>query len=265
MKKTYTHFLLSAVLFLCFANSKAQTALDFTQYDCVGNLHHLFDDLDSGHAVLLHFYMPNCSSCAPPALVLQAMANNVNASYPGMVTGYAFPFNNSTTCSYSTTWVFSNHLGLYVPMDSGTAMVAHYGGFGMPTVVLLGGRNHRVLYSSLNFVTTDTSAMRDTILSLLSHPTLAVSSLSASISDLSVFPNPLSDQLSVQVSLRESADISLEIIDITGRQVYTLPVEKHNTGTVSKQINTSSLPDGCYLLKLSVNGEMTTRHISIMH
>jgi len=257
--------LLAVLLFFCFSYSKAQTALDFTQYDCIGNLHHLFDDLDSGHAVLLHFYMPNCSSCAPPAQVIQAMANNVNATHPGMVAGYAFPFNNTTTCAYSTTWVFSNHLGLYTPMDSGTAMVAHYGGFGMPTVVLLGGRDHRVLYSSLNFVTADTASMRDTILSLLSHPTLAVSDVSATVSDLSVFPNPVSDQLSVQLDLRQSADISIEIVDITGRSVYTLPVEKHNTGAFSKPLNTSSLPDGCYLLRLSVNGVMTTKHISIMH
>jgi hypothetical protein len=88
------------------------------------------------------------------------MANNINAMHPGLVKGYAFPFNNTTTCAYSSSWVSSNGLSsFYVPMDSGAVAVAHYGGFGMPTVVVLGGMDHRVMYVSQSFSNADTSAI----------------------------------------------------------------------------------------------------------
>ncbi len=105
MKKLFTLFTAVAAS-LQFAH--AQTAMDFEGNDCNGNYHHLFADLDAGKAVLIHYYMPNCGSCPPPAQKIQAMANKINASYPGAVTGYAFPFQNSTTCAYSATWVSSN-------------------------------------------------------------------------------------------------------------------------------------------------------------
>jgi hypothetical protein len=47
--------------------------------------------------------MPNCASCPPPAQKIQTMANNILANHPGVITAYAMPFNNTTTCSRQTT------------------------------------------------------------------------------------------------------------------------------------------------------------------
>jgi hypothetical protein len=71
----------------------------------------LFADLDAGKAVILHFFMPSCGSCPPPAQKIQTMANNINAMHPAMVKGLCFPFQNSTTCAYAASWVSSNNLG----------------------------------------------------------------------------------------------------------------------------------------------------------
>jgi hypothetical protein len=145
MTKKISTIVMTTIFILVANFGKAQvSAMDFNKNDCYGLSHHLFDDLDSGKAVLLHFFMPNCGMCPPPAQALQKMANGVNAVYPGLVIGYAFPFNNTTTCSYANSWVSNNHVGLYTAMDSGAVQVANYGGFGMPTVVLLGGLDHRV-------------------------------------------------------------------------------------------------------------------------
>lgn len=67
--------------------------------DCNANTHDLLADLDAGKAVILHFFMQNCGSCPPPAKKIQAMANNILAMHPGMITAYAMPFNNTTTCT----------------------------------------------------------------------------------------------------------------------------------------------------------------------
>jgi hypothetical protein len=256
--------ILSLTLLFSITISRAQTtAMQFSGLDCDGNAVDLFADLDAGKAVILHFYMPNCGSCPPPAKKIQAMANNINATHPGKVKGYAFPFQNSTDCSYSSTWVSSNSLStLYAPMDSGADYVAHYGGFGMPTVVLLGGTNHEVLFSTMMFSTSDTTLMRDKILELLGST--GMNDLPAIIRSFNAFPNPASDKLSVDIDLKETSDVYAELRDITGKQVMVLLNERQK-GLVQRQFNTEALPNGIYFIRLQVNGNQVTQKISISH
>lgn len=243
--------------------SKAQTAMQFSGVDCNSNSVDLFADLDAGKAVILHFYMPNCGSCPPPAQKIQMMANNINATYPGMVKGYAFPFQNSTTCTYSSSWVSSNNLSmLYSPMDSGATQVAYYGGFGMPTVVLLGGADHRVMFSTQSFATSDTTIMRDSILALLS--TTGVMDLPDAVTSFSVFPNPASDNVFINLTLNETTNLLIDVIDMTGKQVAVISDEKQN-GTITKQFSTVALPNGIYFIRIQVNGKEATQRLTVNH
>ncbi len=255
---------LSLALLLTVMISKAQTtAMPFSGMDCNGNSVDLFADLDAGKAVILHFFMPNCGSCPPPAQKIQMMANHINAMYPGMVKGYAFPFQNSTTCSYAASWVSSNSLStLYAPMDSGAAHVAHYGGFGMPTVVVLGGMDHKVLFSTLSFSTSDTTLMRDAILALLSPSNIA--DLPGEVNAFSVYPNPAIDNVIINFELKETSNVQIDVTDITGKQVAAISEEKLS-GTVKKELNTAVLPNGNYLVRMQVNGKSATRKLKVNH
>ena len=245
--------------------SKAQIPMQFSGVNCNGGSVNLFADLDAGKAVILHFFMPSCGSCPPPAQKIQTMANKINAMYPGMVKGYAFPFQNSTTCAYAAGWVSSNNLSaLYQPMDSGAAHVANYGGFGMPTVVLLGGSgaNRRVMFSTLSFSTSDTTAMRDSILALLS--TTGINDLPSAVNAFSVYPNPASDNISIKLDLNETSNLIVDIADINGNQVAVIMNEKQS-GLVTKQVNIEELPNGNYFVRLQVNGKTTTQKLTINH
>ena len=246
--------------------SKAQTtAMQFSGVDCNGGSVDLFADLDAGKAVILHFYMPSCGSCPPPAQKIRTMANNINAMHPGMVKGYAFPFQNSTTCTYSSSWASSNGLSpFYAPMDSGAAHVAHYGGFGMPTVVVLGGLNHRVMFSTLSFSTSDTTAMRDSILNLL-NGTTGIADLQNSVSAFNVYPNPATDLVIINVEVKETANLLIDVSDITGKQVAVISNEKQSAGVMQNQFNTSVLANGNYLIRLSVNGKTATQKLNVTH
>jgi len=245
--------------------SKAQTAMPLSGLDCNGVSHDLYADLDAGKAVILHFFMASCSSCPPPAQKVQAMANNILATYPNMITAYAMPFNNTVTCAYTSTWVSSNGLSLYAPYDSGAAQVANYGGFGMPTVVLLGGTDHRVMFSTLSFSTSDTTIMRDSILRLL-NPTApsAINELPTAVSSFNIFPNPANDNVSIHLNLRETSDVSIDIVDLSGKTVVNVLKEKQN-GIISKQVNTNTLSNGNYFVRLMVNGQSTTQKLNIVH
>lgn len=258
--------LLSIALLLVITISNAQTPMQFTGVDCNGATVDMFADLDAGKAVILHFYMPSCGSCPPPAQKIQTMANNINAMYPGMVKGFAFPFQNSTTCSYSAGWVSSNNLGtLYQPMDSGATQVANYGGFGMPTVVLLGGSgdNKRVMFSTLSFSTSDTTMMRDSILAMLNGST-GINDLPGSVASFKVFPNPASDNVFINIDLKETTNMQIDVTDITGKQIAVIMNEIQG-GLVSRQYSLAMLPSGNYFIRLLANGKTATQKITVTH
>lgn len=263
MKKINILFLFA--LMFAVATSKAQTtAMQFTGQDCNGNNVDLFADLDAGKAVVLFYYMPNCGACPPPARTIQSMTKGITAQYPGMVKGYAFPYQNVTTCAYSQSWVSSNNLStLYTPMDSGASQVSYYGGFGMPTVVLVGGADHQVLFSTLMFTPSDTTEMKAKILELLGG-SAGVNDLPSNVNNFVVYPNPTLNQLSVNLDLKETSDVVLDVMDITGKQVAQWVNEKR-TGTFEKQFSTESLPNGVYFIRLQVNGSVITKKINIAH
>lgn len=260
--KTILSKSLAAALFalLAFPGFSQTTAMNFSGEDCNANNVDLFSDLDAGKAVMLIFYMPNCGSCPPVATKMQTMANNINATHPGLVKAYAFPYQNSTTCTYSSSWVVNNNLPLFAPMDSGSVQVAYYGGFGMPTVVLLGGDNHDVLFVTQDFNTSDTTTMRDLILNNL---TAGLEEQHA-IQNIRTFPNPASGIVTVHYEVVQGAECILQITDLSGKTVLTFGKEKLNKGFIEKQIDVSALPTGSYLLSLEINGTLITEKIHVV-
>ncbi|MFZ4771630.1 MAG: T9SS type A sorting domain-containing protein [Ferruginibacter sp.] len=254
-------------IFICLHANKTiaqTTAIQFNGEDCNAIPVNLFSDLDSGKAVLLHFFMANCGSCIPAAQTLKTMGDHINALYPGLVKGYAFAFDNTTSCSYASNWVSVNGLdGFYAPMDSGASQVNYYGGFGMPTVILLGGSNHRVMYGSQVFNTSDTTFLRDSIVNILNSSSL--NSYSLLTTSLKFYPNPASDALYIELNLKEKSQITLEIIDITGRKINTIINEKLAAGAFAPKADISFLQNGSYFLKLTTQGVVSTKSFNILH
>ena len=255
---------IALLLSLCLGTVNAQTtAMDFNKNDCGGTARSLYGDLDAGKAVILFYFMPNCGSCPPPAQKIQAMANNINASHPGLVKAYAFPFNNTTNCTYTQSWVTSNALPLYTPMDSGATAVAHYGGFGMPTVVLVGGSNHRVMFSTLSFSTSDTTIMRDSILAMAGIT--AINEIPSSVKQFDIYPNPAGSNVTIALELLQPSDLLIDVVDITGKQLAIISDEKNARGKVSKTFNTAALAYGMYTIRLHVNGKAVNRKLHVVH
>lgn len=258
--------LISISLLLTISVTKAQTtAANFIKKDCNGNMHNLFEDLDAGKIVLLHFFMPNCGSCPPPAQKIQAMAKNVMKSYPGSIIGYAVPFNNSTTCTYASTWVTSNSLNLYTPLDSGADMVSYYGGFGMPTVVMLGGKDHRILFSTLSFSTEDTTTMRDTALSFLKRTTGIAALEQNNALSLTLSPNPAKDKIHFEMEIVKASNVSIDVLNVLGDVVTSVYNGKVGAGLMKSEFDTNQYKDGVYFLKVSVDQQSRNLKFIINH
>lgn len=254
------------VVLLIFSSTLVTTAQtkakQFSGSDCNGNAVDLFADLDSGIAVILHFYMPSCGSCPPPAKKIQAMAMNLLKTYPEKIKAYAFPFENTTNCAYSSSWTSSNGLDLYHPMDSGEDHVAHYGGFGMPTIVLLGGKDHQVLFSTMSFSTSDTLEMKNAIVTLLKTSN-GLNNMLSNENDFSVFPNPSHESINIHFESKSYTNIILDIIDINGKVITNLYNQKF-CGSFSQKFTTSSIPPGIYIVRKNQDGAITTKQLTIV-
>lgn len=208
--------------------------------------------------------MPNCGSCPPPAQKIQAMANTILASHPGKITAYAMPFNNTTTFAATASWVSSNGLSLYMPYDSGAVQVANYGGFGMPTVVLLGGTNHRVMFVTQSFSTGDTLIMRDSILNLLYGPAGAKKEQDF-VSNVSVYPNPANDKVQLELNIIQSSYIKIEVVNLLGEIVANIYESKITEGVFRKEIPTAALSNGTYFIRVNEGNKLQNYKFTVLH
>ncbi|MEO1587861.1 MAG: T9SS type A sorting domain-containing protein, partial [Bacteroidota bacterium] len=79
---------------------------------------------------------------------------------------------------------------------------------------------------------------------------------------MKAFPNPASNQLSVEVTLTESDDISLNLLDLNGRLVKTLiPIQRQYQKNQIHSLTLPPIPSGVYVLVLDTQrgGRMTQR------
>jgi hypothetical protein len=260
MKKKISFLVLISLTY--FQSSIAQTVSQIAGLDCNGKSHDLYQELDAGKVVILHFFMPNCGSCVPPAKVIQKMANGLLSKYPGQITGYAMPFNNSTTCTYASSWVSNNGLTFYAPYDSGAAQLAKYGSFGMPTVVVLGGKasNRRVMFFTASFATGDTLRMRDSIVALLK--TADNKPLTTSVQGrLTIYPNPTSDELTIELGEKSNPTQFIEVRNLMGTIVKKL--EMGNSSLIFS-VDTSEFPVGNYTITLHEMGAVSSKRFTVI-
>jgi hypothetical protein len=266
MKTKITKIMLTALILLGTFNSKAQmTAMDFTMVDCNSSgTHNLFSDLNSGKVVIIEYFMISCGSCIVAGQALESMKSNLLSQYPGKVKSYAFGFNNTYSCSAIVNWVNTNGF-TSIPSDSGAVQVAYYGGMGMPTIIIAAGTNHQLLGSPyVGFNNSDTTQMATNIRTFLNSQ-VSIKENTQSIKNLSVYPNPANGQINVSFSLLKNSEVTMELIDITGRKIANLVSEKMSAGIISKTFNTSSFQEGNYFLKINSSGIISQQKISIIH
>ncbi len=82
--------------------------------------------------------------------------------------------------------------------------------------------------------------------------------------NFSVFPNPSNDIVNIQFEMKGTEKVILDIADLTGKQIAVI-INKKVSGEITKQFNTSDLPNGIYLVRLQVNGKTATQRLSIVH
>jgi hypothetical protein len=201
----------------------------------------------------------DCSSCIWAGGVIEEMANRLNAEFPGMIRFYQFAYTSSMTCADMLAFKSINNFTA-TPFEANLLLMASYGGFGMPTIAVAAGSNHALLFSTVNFLTTDSALITAEVRNFFA--TLSAGEVEPSPS-VSAYPNPAGDFLSLALPLKTEATVKIEITDMQGRKVMDVFSGNVWPGLFERNIFTGGLPSGNYLLRCLINGEKTLQLISI--
>lgn len=251
-------------MFFLGSITKAQTvAMDFNRNDCAGNPHHLYSELDSGYVIIKEFIM-TCNTCVEAGQAIEAMISELEVQYPGRVRLYLFAYTNSYTCAMMEDFKITNGFFNSATFDQGANMVAYYGGFGMPTVAIVGGTNHGVLYTSVGFTSSDTAYAGPILRNFLAS-SVGINEAPSEIQSIATFPNPVSDRLTVEMSLMTNVFLDLQLVDLNGKLVSEIFSDKVSAGTFTHNIDVSSFASGYYMLKATINNKSSFSKIRISH
>jgi hypothetical protein len=85
------------------------------------------------------------------------------------------------------------------------------------------------------------------------------------LTDVSIFPNPITDKLNVAYTVRKNTSVSIKIMDVLGNEVITLMSQRVEAG---EQKNTfqigNRLSSGFYFVRMIVGTESVIKRISIL-
>jgi hypothetical protein len=103
---------------------------------------------------------------------------------------------------------------------------------------------------------------------LLGVPSPPGGALPGSLSLSSAFPNPTNGRVGLSLTLPKDAQVSLSILDIQGREVWSAPVQHYGAGNWplawdGRTPNGSAHP-GVYLARVRVDGQMFLRRIAVV-
>lgn len=96
--------------------------------------------------------------------------------------------------------------------------------------------------------------------SLTYSSTVGIQSHNAKSSNVSLYPNPASELANLNISNVNNADVSYKVIDLTGKVL----LQKNfgtMSGSISEQMDISSLSSGLYLVVAAIDGVQTTQKL----
>lgn len=89
----------------------------------------------------------------------------------------------------------------------------------------------------------------------------SVESLPSNISNVSTYPNPFSNQLNIEISLREYTAVEVYVTNILGEQIATITNGSLNAGLNKLIWNSNGLTKGVYLLNIKTDKALSVQKI----
>ncbi|MBX2949048.1 MAG: T9SS type A sorting domain-containing protein [Crocinitomicaceae bacterium] len=83
------------------------------------------------------------------------------------------------------------------------------------------------------------------------------------LNGVSVFPNPATDKATVEFNLANASNVSVEVMDITGKVVETVSLSNVAAGANTADLNTAGYASGMYSVVIKSNDASVTRKLVV--
>lgn len=127
-------------------------------------------------------------------------------------------------------------------------------GYGNGSVELVDGNNDRVFYSNGTYNSEFTKPYELTSL---------VGVEENNGFEANVYPNPANEEVSIDLSLTQSSDVTVRVINSLGAVVY-MNSERMDMGSNMHRIDLSSLESGIYHVNITVNNHTVSERLSVI-
>ncbi|WP_257666217.1 T9SS type A sorting domain-containing protein [Parapedobacter tibetensis] len=85
------------------------------------------------------------------------------------------------------------------------------------------------------------------------------------LSNVKIFPNPISEQINLSFSLGKQSSVSIKVMDALGNEVMTLLNQELEAGNQSHAFETNNkLTNGFYFIRVSAGAETVVKRISVL-
>ena len=78
------------------------------------------------------------------------------------------------------------------------------------------------------------------------------------------YPNPFNPYTNFEISINSFSNVDLSLYDILGSKIQSIYIGELNVGKYEYTIYNDNLPSGSYFIKLTVNGTIITKKISLL-
>ncbi|MBC8173383.1 MAG: T9SS type A sorting domain-containing protein [Chitinophagales bacterium] len=247
---------------LMLSAQSPEFAENWTKADCDDVEHTLFDELDAGKCVILEFAMlPICASCINAAHNIEPIVAENNALYDNRVYYYTIGYDDSYTCDDLTDWKEDNELNPTAQFSKGAGMLAYYGSFGMPTIVIAGRETHEVFYYRQGFFMSELDEIDAAIKEALNVEAPVHITKNEVENNINIYPNPASENFQIELNT-QCGNVSAELYDLAGNsiaKVYNGPA----AGNTSVSFDTKNITSGMYVLKINCDGYVMNEKVIV--
>lgn len=92
--------------------------------------------------------------------------------------------------------------------------------------------------------------------------TLSVDDISA-LNSLEVYPNPAIDKFKVVLDMEQSERVTIDVLDITGKTVFTENLGQLSAGQNTQTLDVSDLDAGIYLVNITIGNNQATTKLQV--
>jgi len=98
---------------------------------------------------------------------------------------------------------------------------------------------------------------------LIDLPVVTSLNEQTAIKEMKFFPNPARDIVNLNFDLETGSEVSIDIFNLVGAQVYSSTLGNKTAGLHSNSINVANLKEGMYLLRITSNNSPLTKKFMI--